>query len=215
MKRIVILIFTILLLSGCSVNYNLEINNDVFSENIEIGKFDASEVYEFQYLTPYAIINELFQESYKIDYSNQILNLNYTYDIDSFGFSEVFNKCYDLSGFSYDEKYYYIKTSGNFKCLSYLNYATDEVKINIKSNYEVIESNADYVKNDVYTWVVNNDNSSNKPINIVFDTSNVNNEYKSSIFSQLSTFFLVIGAVVIIGIIVFIIRLFGKKNNKI
>jgi hypothetical protein len=213
MKKIIILILTIFLLSGCSVEYNLEINNDNIRENIEIGKFDASEIEDFEYLTPYAILNDESQKFYVFDYSNKILNLSYDYNIQNYEMSEAFNQCYDMSNFSYDEKYYYILTSNEFKCLSYMGYTTDEVKINIKSRYKVVESNADYVDNGVYTWIINEGNKDNKPINITIDYNET--IYKGNKLSSFSVMLLVIVSLLIVGMIVGIIFLCGKKNNKI
>ena len=214
-KIIIILILSIFLLSGCSVQYNLEINKEGFKENISIGKFDADNVEGFQYLTPYAIVNGVNQEFYKLDYSNQILNLSYDYGVYNYDMSEALNQCYDMSNFSYDNNYYYILTSGEFKCLSYMGYTTDEVRINIKSDYNVVESNADLVENNVYTWIINKNNKGNKPIDIVFDINNSNNLKGNNKLSQFSTFFLVIGAFVIVGIIILFVYLHGKKKNKI
>lgn len=212
MRKIIFLILTIFLLSGCSVEYNLEINYKSISENIEIGKFDATKIDDFEYLAPYAILNDESQKFYTFDYSNQILNLSYEYDMQNFEMSEAFNQCYDMSNFSYDNEYYYILTSDEFKCLSYMGYATDEVKINIKSKYLIVDSNADYVDDNVHTWVINENNSNNKPINIIINYNEINDTSNKFTFNVA---LLVILALVIVGIIVFVIQLFGKRNNKI
>ena len=212
MKRILILLSCIFLLSGCSVEYNLEISRDFVKENIEIGKFDASNVKDFQYLTPYAIINDQYQEFYGFDYKNKVLNLTYEYDYQNIEMSEAINECYDMSNFSNDEQYYYILTSNEFKCLSYLDYDADEVKINIKSDYKIVSSNADYVKKSVHTWVINQNNSDNKPINIKFDLTET--VYRDPL-SSISICLMVVSVLSVIGVIVFIVYLFGRKRNKI
>lgn len=213
MKKNIILLLSIFLLSGCSVQYNLEISSDNISENIKIGKFIATEVKDFEYLTPYAILNDVNQKFYLLEYSNEVLSLSYDYTMDNFEMSEAFNQCYDMSNFSYDDRYYYILTSNEFKCLSYLGYEADEVKINVRSRFKVIESNADYVNDDVYTWVINEVNYKNKPINITFDFNEINKETNK--LSSFSIMLMVI-AVLLIGVVVsVIIHLFGKKNNKI
>lgn len=212
MKRILILLSCIFLLSGCSVEYNLEIGKDSVKENIEIGKFDASKVKDFEYLTPYAIINDQYQEFYEFDYKDRVLNLSYEYNYQNIEMSEAFNQCYDMSNFSSDGEYYYILTSNEFKCLSYLDYNFDEIKINIKSDYKIVSSNADYVKKDVHTWFVNQSNSDNKPINIKIDLAEPVNKGHLSSMSVCS---MVVSVLSVIGVIVFIVYLFGKKKNKI
>lgn len=215
MKKFIVLLLTILLFSGCSVDYNLEINDMYFRENIDIGKFDASKIDDFQYLTPYAIVNNSEQKFYLFDYSDQVLNLSYDFDSSNFGMSEAFNQCYEISNFSYDDNNYYIMTSGEFKCLSYLGYTADEVKINIKSDYKVVSSNADYFDDNIHTWVINRDNKNNKPIDIVFD-KNVNiNKGKFNIFSQFGTAIMASIVLLVVGFIILIIYLFGKRKNKI
>lgn len=215
MKKIIILLLTILLLSGCSVEYNLEINELGIKENIDIGKFDASKIDDFEYLTPYAILNDLEQKFYLFEYSNQVLNLSYDFDFLDFNMSESFNQCYDVSNFSYDDNYFYILTSGEFKCLSYLGYTSDEVKINIKSDYKVVSSNADYFEDNIYTWVVNKNNKNNKPIDIVFDRNSNVKKRRLNIFSRFGTAIMALGVLLVIFFIILIINLFSKRKNKI
>lgn len=219
MKKILILILFIFLLSGCSVEYNLEFKDNIFIEKLSVGQFDSNEVKEFGYFTPYATINHTTEELYKFDYSNNYLKLSYNHKGSNFEKSIAFNECYELSNISYDDKYYYILTSNEFKCMSYLGYKADEVKINFKSDHVVVEANADYVDGNTYTWVINNNNSSNKPIKlkmvkeVVDDDKTDNNEDKN----KYESVFLIILGVVVIGVLVVGIHIYKRigMRNKI
>ena len=213
MKKRIILLLIIFFLSGCSVEYNIEFNDNNLTESINIGKFDASKIEDFEYLTPYAIVNEANQEFYKINYSNNILNLSYRYNTSNFQMSEAFNECYELSSFSYDEENYYILTSEEFKCLSYMGYTSDEVKINFKSNHKIISSNADYIEDNIHTWVSNNTNSKNKPINITISSDSDNSKNNKIVIP--SVFILFIIASIVVGVTIFLINSRGKRKNKI
>lgn len=214
-KKILLLITCILLLSGCTVEYNLEFNDQSIKENITIGPFDSNNVADFEYLTPYAIINNEDQELYEFDYSNKYLNLDYTYNIYNFKMSEALSNCYDVYNVSYDEEYYYILTSSKFKCLNYDFYSTNEVKIKFKTNHEVEEINADYVENDTYIWTINNNNKNSKAINIKLkkEEEEPNTPIEKETFLDYLKYLVVLG--VLIGIIILIILHVKKKNERI
>lgn len=216
MKNRLFLIFIVLFLTGCSVEYSLEFNDDNLEEKISIGPFDSNEVSNFEYLTPYAIINNDYEEFYEMDYSNKFLNLKYVYSFNKFKMSEALEICYDLYNLSYDDDYYYILTSKEFKCMSYGNYAADEVIIKFKSNHDVVSANADYVEDETYFWIVNNDNFNSREINIKLlkdsVVDNVDNNKKNIYFSYL--YIILFICFMLIGVYIYI----KKKNlnvNKI
>ena len=77
---------------------------------------------------------------------------------------------------------YLLKTSNRcniFDTYSLLN----EIKVTIKTDLEVISSNADVVNNNLYTWLINRNNYNNKSIKI---HKNLQKEYDKNIFDNQS-----------------------------
>lgn len=214
MKKKYLLIIIVFLLSGCSAEYNLEFNDSSLVEKIKIGQIDSKYEEELKYLTPYSIINSVQQEVYDVDYLNNYLNLTYRYGTNNFGFAETFNKCYELSNLSYDDNYYYILTSKEFKCLSYEGYQTDEVTIKFKTNHKVISSNADYVDGSTYIWIIDENNSQNKPIEIKLAKETNNNDDEKKDNKKQENIFVTI-AVALIFILILIGLYIRKKSKKI
>lgn len=216
MKKILLLII-VLLLSGCTVEYDLEFNDLTVKEKIKIGPIDKLYENELNYLTPYAILNNHQQELYEVDYSNEFLHLNYTYLVNDFRLSETFNDCYELSNFSYDDKYYYILTSKEFKCLSFEKNEAKEIKIKFKTNHKVVNSNADSIENDTYVWIINENNKKNKPIEIKLEKDAKKKDNKKEKILD-GDFFNIFTISIIIFIICIIIYKYlmnrSKKINK-
>lgn len=169
MKKILFIIPLILLISGCSSTYNLEIGNDSFKEDIDI-KIDKTEIpseslYEEietdDQITPFLEENHYAFFSKKDKYYNKKViyyddyidvNLSYNYSSSQFKDANSLNSCFENFIFD-DGESYYIHVYGNFYCL----YA-DEFIVNIKTNNKVIRSNATSVEGNIYTWIINNDN---------------------------------------------------------
>lgn len=212
MKKSLILIFIVFFLTGCSVEYNLDFNDNKLNEKIKIGQFDSNKVTDFEYLTPFAISTEEAQELYKFDYFNKYLNLDYSYGINSFELAETFNRCYELSNLSYDNDYYYILTSKEFKCLNYYDYTANEVKINFSSNHKIISSNADYVNDGTHTWIINKSNINNKPIEIKLEKEFETKKNKQSFFEKYS--YWIISGILLIVLSLLYLYLKKKSDNR-
>lgn len=217
MKKIFILLLLIIL-SGCSVNYNLEFSGNTFSEEIKVGKFNKKDIPDFDYFEFYSIENMGKQKFYNIDYFNKYLKLDYIYDYDEFRLSNAFNSCYDNSSVTYDDKYYYIVTSDEFKCLEFMGYTTDQVNINFITDYLVMESNADYIDGKKHTWVINESNYNDKKIKIKIHK---NKYYKNTFWDNFkegkyfNTFTVSLG-IIIVGFLGYLFfRWYSKVKNKI
>lgn len=222
MKKIFLIIVSLFTLTGCSVEYNLEFNNEQLKENIKIGKFNSKNINDFEYLEPQSIVDKELTSYYDFNYKNNELNLSYKYfSIDDFRKSNVIYSCFDLAGFTTDDNYYYILTSGEFKCLSYNNYTANKVTINFTTNYKVISENSDYYNKNTYTWIFDKNNKSNKTIEIKLDKNELaeikltTKEKILKIIEENSIFLIITIVLMLIGIIVFFINKSGKKRDEI
>ncbi len=235
MKKIFILLFGILLLTGCSANYNLTVDQSLsVRENIDIigdDRFKMNSSYTID--TMYDTILNTYSNNIdknKINNVEKYLNNNNL----SVKINNNYSNLDELSKSYYASLIYSnnfkINTNENIITLSSDNimnnlwiFMTDmeddplikNLNINIKVPYIVTNHNADKVdeKNNTYTWEYNFQ-TTNKIINISFDKNNIY-VVENKTIKVLIYILIVLG---IVGIGYFIYKLLEKnksKNNKI
>lgn len=224
MKKIII-ILCLVLLSGCSVNYNLDITSSKVKETME---FDITEtdyqIYNdnneeklsatlYEYFDEREILafdNMNYKDFHKknLTKGNRSLNVKYSYDYTYLDFynSYAINNCFEDYVVLNEDDYFYIKAYGKFNCYY------DDTYINIKTDRRVINQNADSYKDGVYTWKITKDKMDN--VNILFQVEKdevfeepVNEENKSIDF--MSIIGLIFGFILLIGLGIYL-----KKANK-
>lgn len=215
MKKIIFLLLICLLLTGCTVNYNLDINDNNFKEtltgnvlNIELNNNNDTDINMFSYL-----INGDQPAFYKNDniYFNKItknttngidFDYSYTFNEHNFNNSRIINECFDNHVYEYKDNTYYLVVSGKFKC----NYS-ETTNINITTNYNVTSNNAKTIKNNTYTWTIDENNKDNIYFFITIDKTN-----KSNFDFQWNTF-KTIGLIIIILLSSICIYFIKKDKN--
>lgn len=223
MKKIVGLLLILVMVTGCSEDYKLKINQDSISEeiNFSIGDNDTEKA---------VLINELFRIT-DINYENESdmgefvidrlrndnlgvgydiddfytktvdgddIILSYTYKEGSYGNSNAFNSCFGNIYFDSNEDYYVINGYNQFKCL-----VKDKVKVVVETDYRVIDSNADKVIGNKYVWYFTKDNNLEHDLYI-----QVSKKYKrrgSNYFTMI-----IVGGI-IIGFVIY--KFVFKKDN--
>lgn len=158
MKKIVLLIIGILVVTGCTADYELTFENGVFKEHVvikdEIVQDDTGELFGIMELKNNPNLAKIDDDnSYKYSFSsdgkNNILTLDFVYDEISFDKSLIYNKCFTYRNYIDGEDYYYIKLEGDVAC-EYLSRAN----ITFKTDKFVIMTNA--TKKDeekgIYEW---------------------------------------------------------------
>lgn len=189
-KKIILLILILFLLCGCSAEVNLNIATDGVYEEVKINalpdnyytKEQLNTVFR-QYIPAFAnnviVDTEPDQASPGIQYYQRKVN-----DIGN-GYSFTYNYKFNLSNYKnattiknafksvtiqddkVDNKIMLTTDSGGL--LYFEQYPSlQEVKVNITSDYKVLNHNADYVNGNVYTWVLNR-NFNNKNVYIQYD----------------------------------------------
>lgn len=220
--KVFVLICCLFLLSGCSAEYNLTINNSTMEEDINaifdkateselasrMEKIRRSSFYNYDTRE-----NEYYDFTKREDDSNIILNYNYQYTGNNLYKSEAASSCYYKRIVNVTDKYITIDTDKQVTCLyKDGNREIDDITVNIRTDLTVLENNADEVNNGVYTWYINDKNYSNKPIYIKIEREVYQEPFTSKVISII--FILVI--VVIIGILIYFKALKKRrKNNKI
>lgn len=215
MKKILLFILPCLFLTGCSVNYNLKIENNSFRETIT-GNVLNNEIEITDNQTDISLAYQLikFDQASTIDNDNLLYdktlnenensidyNYTFTYNEQTINNSRILSECFQDFKFEINDDYYYLMTIGDFYC----NY-TDEIFVNITTDNKVTLNNADKVNGNIYTWVMKEGNNPNINM-IVSKTDKVNNKKNG-----LSTFKIISFVILIILSIVSYV-MFKKINN--
>ena len=230
-KKIFILTLIILMMCGCSVDVNIDISNNKIKESNDITVLEnalyTKEILRTSfrdYIPIYAsdlivdtvpdkpFSDVLYYNKNTTDFGNgYIFNYSYDFDIDRYGDARTIKE--GFRDYSYTYKNDIISLSTDNKGLIYFDEykELDEVVINIKTNYLVLENNADRVNGNTYTWIFNID--SKKSINIVIDTSESGDKVLGIINVNTIITVGIIGGIVLIILCLLLLK--NKKNNKI
>lgn len=219
--KILVLICGMFLLSGCSVEYNLTINKNTMEEDINaiFDKATESElasrmepIRRSAYYNYDTRENEYYIFNKREDDNNIILSYNYEYTGNNLYKSEAASRCYYKRIVNVTDENITINTDNQVACLfKDGEREIDDITVNIKTDLIVLENNADEVNDKTYTWYINDQNYTNKPIYIKIDKNIKEKENISNL-----TIVLFIFGIIVIGIIVYIIIKFKySKNNKI
>ena len=208
MKNKIIILLSLLLLTGCTVNYNLEINKDTLNETITgtVTKEESSQESNATGLsTVYSIINE--EELYQKDLKESGNNINYTfkynYNIEDFVNSTIINTCFENKEIEEIDNYYSIKLSGNFYCLY-----SKKINIAVTSNLKVASNNADKIKDNTYIWTIDKNTTD---IELVVDK---NTPYTKPIKRGISSTFRIVCFIVLVVLSSLAYILYKKKNSS-
>ena len=215
--------------TACSVEYNVVINNYSYSEDIYM-KDSFKDFYDEQNWTAEKLINyhkylidvemdepyqlEYYELSPYLDLYNSGAHLFYknrSFD----DFILPFYKCYDNYIVERDSENEIItlRTEGKFLCPEYLN-LTDSIILNIYSDFELIETNANDYENGKYTWDITNNEDKNIYLKLNTNNDNMIEEKKNPInwnFVGLNVMILV----AIIFVIMAIMAIIRRRENKI
>lgn len=187
-KRIIYLIIIILSLTGCTCEYNLNIKDDIFSEEIILnGNGEETSLFNQKWQIPIdkEVYNNLSGDpSSNIDIENDIYNykvsgnkllFNYDFSIHELNNSTAISNCYKTATANYFQDRIILSTSSEVLCFDkYPN--LDKLVINITVDRPIISHNADYKNGNIYTWNITKNNLSNRPINIILNNEDTSND---------------------------------------
>ena len=190
--KLVVLCSSIILISGCTATYNIDITENVISESLSIietnqntlnSSVDSSSDYTVREAIQSAI--DGYQKVYYDDYSNDDdeklkgveyynisstggsgLGVKYSYEynnINNYQRSYIVHNCYDLFKVYEEARTLKITSSNEMKCFNkYIH--LDNVQVIVNTENEVVNHNADQVNNHSYIWNITKNNATNKPI---------------------------------------------------
>ncbi len=221
-KRILVLFLLTLITTGCNVEYNLNIDSTVAKEKMIVSLDKTSENKKFVNRISDAKISSYFDsdhnedmyydikikekdESYEVDY-------NYEYPLEKLKFSNAIGQCFYNKSIFKDTKYITINTSEGANCIyKDTDKQIDNLVINIKTKYKVLETNADTVKDNKYTWNINDSNYESKSIYMKIDYTKKDKSFIEKHAVAIAISLLSVTILVFILLIYFKIR----RNKKI
>ena len=231
-KLIFINILFLFFMTGCTVEYNINISNDTVNEEIKIIEEKSKTLTSAESMYNDKIYSQ-FNSNGKILYKkNKIVSdkenvyiLKQKYELKNFRRARALTECFDAVNLVKNKNGNYIfQTSIGFKCMLYNYYKIDSYVVNIKTDYDVINTNADIINDNVYTWKINNTNAEKKSITFEFNkekkTNNKEENKKDEDKSKKETnIFVILGIIIVLAIIGIFILLYAlnlnKKRNKL
>ena len=232
MKRIkkLLILIVVILLSGCSVEYNLTINEDLSVNESVTATEKTHRMNSNTGLNTKSSVNYLYKMFDRDNLKTRIVSEtkdyntsatvkgshdsidNYVNNFTSDVFKEVnYTKKDNVVTLTFPQTEVLSSTSS--RSLVY-----DDITVNIIVPFKVIDNNAKYVNRDKYTWKIEKEQDLQN-IKISFDTSNLKYKKRISIGNKTLnirySYFILFSFVLIIAIIVAIVFINNKKNNKI
>lgn len=233
-KKLKIIIACVcLLLTGCTVEYDLKIEDDTINEKIVISEKSGSfneDSFDEIVNNSYSQYNEHGVKRYSVtktkDDDNTKYILKQNYSLRPALYIRTFSECFDAYNIVYGDetkRTYVIQTSKGFKCMSHEYMIIDSYKINIELNHEVIDSNADSVNNNIYTWNIDKNNAKDKYISITFKKNkqeinpnqNDDDSKKKSSFNIIYVIIIGVGIILIAAIAIIYGMVLNQKQNKL
>lgn len=220
MKKLLFLICSCLILTGCQVDYELYFNDGGIEENI-VSKFDY-DIYEVaeavkegdsihieEILTSDKLRSLIDEEEYYeknivVKDNKSIATLKYNYTYDNFEKSYLIDKCFENKIFINDSNYYYLSLGGEFYCFENKN-----VNINVSTDRKVIYHNADEVKDRNYIWNLDMDE---EEYDVVFQVSKSDEAIEKTKDKKMNIFPMI--GLIIFAIAFLMIFLLKRKINK-
>lgn len=233
MKKIILLLGIIILTTGCTVDYNLVIDNDNnFKEEILINtesEIESQELKEDPWPTK-VYYSDLDSGEYPeklegVDYYNEEVSLNndyyqkklsYTFEKNNIKDHNIIKSCYEHFYFTKKNNEISLSTSPKFLCIeNYPNLNNVNIKITVEKS--VVANNADSVNGNTYEWNINKDNYITKGIILAYqekeeleENAEEDNEEKPPLKSKTGLVSIVIGIFIIFIVGAFVYKI---KNN--
>ena len=180
MKKIIYLILMLFLITGCDATYNLTLENNIITENLQINTNNSSSNKEIRDLTLNSVLATDYREEIP-EVNTKVEGIKY-YDIKKIDTENTLGISYKSDFTLLDYKYSTIVNT-NAKSFDYKN-NKDGIVINIKkpldafilypdlnnltikfkTNHQVVKDNADEIIDDTYYFYLNRNNYQAKKI---------------------------------------------------
>lgn len=210
--KIFISVLLLFVITGCTKEYRLYINDDGITESFHmVADSDNPYLYvlDGDFYPLHNDFDHKFKKELKVDGVNKIIDLEYKYSFEDFVYANSFNQCFDDRKIIFkDSDYYIIKLRKPNGCMFQEDYT-----INIITDNEVVENNADKIKGNKYIWYVKNADKDNFKLRIKIRKSKSKNVKKDGVNSLIGYLILGFAFVGIMIIIYIAVKKIKKKNQ--
>lgn len=229
-KYIILCFIFLFVCSGCSIEYNLDIDQSLnLNESITFeadNSDDVKKIQDYEKFLPisiYADDSSVFESkkddvdyydiSKEEDFSK--ISFDYSYNIDKFNDNVFARSCYQYITVmnSYDKEEQrdelLLSTSKKFLCFDNQE-ALDSVTIKIHTKRDVYSNNADIVDGNNYIWNITRDDKDNASIQMVVSSTPI--QKTLSFWERNLLFFIAVGVFLIGGLIYIILK---KRSDKV
>lgn len=169
--KIIILFLMIVILTGCSGNYNIKINADLsIDENLELSIDNNDDTYE-KTLKLFEE-NNIKKNKYDVNISDDKVVIKYKdkfdsiedYILNSKVYPQLFNKVQYNKGRDYIDLY--VDENLKIKNQNSINSSNltdlDVIQVNIENPFNINYTNAELINQNTYTWSIKKDDESKK-----------------------------------------------------
>ncbi len=197
MKKIILCFIFLLLLSGCSVEYNLNITKDDFQETTTLlADKNLADTEKYQDISIVDIFKKIDHNYYEPIYFNDErydyyvggmqpnvnyyevkpyqlneyvgVSFNHNFKLNDIYRSNAIKQCFEELTIQNSDNFILFRT--NNKCDVFDKYPLlENIVVKISTPLEVIASNADKVENNTYIWNIDKDNYHNKAVRLTYD----------------------------------------------
>ena len=222
--KLLIIFMAIFCLTGCSVEYNVEIYNDEARVNgtlIESNKDRWNEkVYDNTYKETIDLKTQKtddfvnFDGMFKIDNESGLgIGLKSKYSLlERYSYSPGIKACYEYFNVMNSDKEIIISTNAKNKCFDeYPN--LDKIIINLKTNHKVLDNNAKTVDGYHYYWEFSREDKDDATIYVSLSKKDYIFNYENEFIKKMLTIVIVTGIIVGSGSIIYFY--FKKRNAKL
>lgn len=242
-KKKLLILLSIFLLTGCQAEYNITIDDNMVKEELLVYETDMSKWRAIQGNN--LLTYQQYQQEYKdapigVYYNDQNVDAEigfnpnrkyYTINeldddnkkglsfINDFAMSRYSDSYFIRNCFKYinilDQRdTISISTDSELSCMNYID-GIDKITVNVKTNYEVLDTNATSVNNKTYTWVITKNNYKNSniymKINKLVNSKPSGNTDNSTLKSNFQLVYAII--VTVFLLLVLLIYTIFKKNS--
>ena len=225
--KVTILILVIFLVSGCTSNYNVEIYNQEVRVNGMLVESDSTRWNDLVFGIPYyQMINwktEGDEESpvaegiYRISSDNQLgIGLRNNYQLlENYENSPGIKSCYQYFSIIEQDDNIVLSTSLENTCFDdYPN--LDSITVNLKTNHQVVSSNANIVDGYHYTWNLYKENKDDSAILITLKKDEYIFNYENEFIKKIIYFVVIIGIILgVTSLVYYYFKIRRRNSNKI
>jgi|GEM_PF-3097477 len=175
-KKIFSLLFLVVIISGCTVNYEINLDNENKAETIRITAYGElqnsyiSSIHTWPQTAFYGQVGatEVPEKIDGIEYydsvlSGNVLTLKYNFSRNNYLTSRAVKSCYKNFNFEENLHSMILSTSNEAECLKEYDELTS-IRVVIRTGQPVSRHNADSTSGNQYIWNIDKTNYQNKPI---------------------------------------------------